>query len=431
MMTGRLLPACLALLLPLGAARADDVPSLQELLRELRRGRAELFARRRDDVDRWMRELEEAGRAKVPADRPAALVRLEELGDEFAPLLLPWLEPGDTVERHVLYRARRVAQVLRGMRLEPVVEPLLALAEQGSLGALDVLGAAPETMRPAVFERLRQLYEGATEGPRRSRALTALVEIGGPGLEGVLRAALSARDDDLVAAALQALTEARAASALPQVVEFARGPASSAHVHALIDYFLIFDEVDEEDGAALLAIAGRSNLNLATRVAAVERMRKVAFDDRGEVRDVARELEQSSSSDLVEAVQVLLAYKGDSSARRDLLRRYDEIVDRDDKWARGYVQRGEIYYKIGDYKRALKDYREALELQANRSSDQEAFVGAARCQALLGNHKQAAEYLQRSPLSSATLRALGRDPDFAEMAADERYRGVFLLDEED
>jgi len=419
-----------------GNRAGQDRPSLQELLAELRAERARLFAARKQEISIWVEQLELHGNSRTPPADPEVMRSLRELGDEFAPLLLLHLDPDsggvtDSSLRGRVYRSQKIVETLQGMDIGPIVGELLAAARGGSLGAIEVLAAAPERDRQRVFAELRLLLEKSLDPSRRVSCLTALVTLGGPELGEVLRQTLSSDDDDLVATSLQALVRSEARSALPWVVEFVRSDGSSPHLNILVDYFLLFEEVDEEHGAALLEIATRNDVNLLTRIRAVERMRKVAFDDRGEVRDVAKKLERSASSDMREAIQVLLAYKGDNGAERDLLRRLDERIDDDPTMSSGYTARAEIYYKIGEYRKALKDYKEALELQARRVNDRDTFIGVARCYALLGQFKSAADYLSKAPLTRSSLNALARDPDFAEMAADSRYSAVFGLSSRD
>ena len=79
----------------------------------------------------------------------------------------------------------------------------------------------------------------------------------------------------------------------------------------------------------------------------------------------------------------------------------------------------------------IKDYTRALELGKGKGVDEEPYLGLARCYALQGKFREAAEYLDRAPISVKTLHELAEDPDFAEMVADKRGRESFHLPEDE
>ncbi len=128
------------------------------------------------------------------------------------------------------------------------------------------------------------------------------------------------------------------------------------------------------------------------------------------------------------AARILAASKGDRGIKRELLESHNEIIARQKNWSRGYANRGDLYYKLGDLRQALKDYRQCVKLSRNGQVDGEVQVSIARCLALQGKHRDAAEELNRSNVSIRTLKELGEDPDFREMALMEKYRSsVFRL----
>jgi tetratricopeptide (TPR) repeat protein len=124
---------------------------------------------------------------------------------------------------------------------------------------------------------------------------------------------------------------------------------------------------------------------------------------------------------------VVLVLVGDRSARKDLLKPYDDQVDRNKAWANSYTERGDVYYKIADYREAVNDYTKAIKLSADdlRTRQDSAYIGLAKSYAMQGKIKEAGTTLEKAPLTSKQLAALKKDPAFAKLVDHPKYKDLF------
>jgi tetratricopeptide (TPR) repeat protein len=185
-----------------------------------------------------------------------------------------------------------------------------------------------------------------------------------------------------------------------------------SHIDALID-LASTAATRTDDRAAILDILGRHP-------------DEVDDDDRKRIRRISG----APAQELHEAALVCLSILGDRSARRELLDPYDDRLEKNKNWAKSYESRAYILYRIGDYREAIRDYKRALELMAvdQRTRQEEAHIGLARCYALSGKLREAAQTLVDAPMTAAEVAALGDDPDFAELRASSRYGDIFNVD---
>ena len=79
--------------------------------------------------------------------------------------------------------------------------------------------------------------------------------------------------------------------------------------------------------------------------------------------------------------------------------------------------------------RFIRDYKQALATSSRSSRPMtDDFLGIARSYARMGKLKDAAKWIKDAPVSYMQLRALAKEPAFAELAAHPRYREeVFRL----
>jgi tetratricopeptide (TPR) repeat protein len=130
---------------------------------------------------------------------------------------------------------------------------------------------------------------------------------------------------------------------------------------------------------------------------------------------------------LREGALVVLYLVGDKSSRKELLAKYDEQIERNKDWPDSYAARASVLYRIADYREAIKDYQKAIQLAANdlRARQDTAYMGLARCYAMTNKLREAKSTIEKAPLSAKQLAALKRDPAFAKMVDDPKYKDVF------
>ena len=124
---------------------------------------------------------------------------------------------------------------------------------------------------------------------------------------------------------------------------------------------------------------------------------------------------------------ILLSKHGDRKARRVLLEPYDKAISRAKSRPKAYDNRADVLFRIGDLRAAIKDYKRSLEVGRNKAVNEVPFLGLARCYALLGKFRDAADWLDKAPVSVTTLQELATEPAFAAMIENERYRKAFHL----
>ena len=417
----------------LATARAslDDTESLQQFLERMRAERELAFESSRKTIADYMQRLE--ANPKAPSQSAEVRAALVKLGPGISPLLVPYLDPGTVSGRGEIHRAAQVVLVLKALASDIVTSELIEQAQRGTptgrCNAIEALGGCPESARTRVVESLYQLYAEAIPQVR-SMALTVLAQLGGERVNELFLEALSESDDELVEAALSALTKARNETVAPRVLEFSRKSQASAHVLELMQYYLAVPQVvRDEHVLALLRAIDTSALASKNQRTLLEQLRRLEFSLDRDIEAQVRRFMNVPQADVIQAARILLAAKGERGVRRELLEVVDDLVDENKNWPQAYAQRGDLYFQLGDYRLALKDYRQAIKLSRN-NVDVDVQIAIARCLALQGKFKDAATELNSSSVSIRRLKELGQEAEFLEMARDPRYRGsVFRLED--
>jgi hypothetical protein len=407
--------------------------SLEQLLARMRRERDALRENLAGRVSYYIEELE--GLASEPSERKLGTTRraLAALGPEAIPLLVDAIEPGVASGEAARFRAREVTLVLAEARPAAITDRLLELAatgsEEGSGNALEVLTTTPEPER--VAQRLADLFE-SSQGKKRAKVLATLARLGGERAQAAVAAALVSEDDEVVTAALGALAESGGGEAAGAVLTLTRSARAPRYVESILTYFeSVPNAMGQEQALALVNLAGHTALSEKLRVRLLESLARHSLELDTNLRRALEPISEGGTRLAREAALVLLLALGDSSSGRALFKPYDEAIKKRPDWANAHVERARIHYRVGDTKRAIKDYKRALELLAEaRQFDSDTYVGVARCYALQGDFRKAAEALESAQIPLKVRRTLGHDPDFAEMVKSSRYGEVFYLDKE-
>jgi hypothetical protein len=359
--------------------------------------------------------------------------RLLDLGDEVAPMLVLYLDPGSDPEAGVVFRTRQVVQVLRSMASPAITDALLRQTTTGSvegrLNALAVLETCPDRSRIAPV--VRELYNFST-GRMRTGAMLTLARLGGPEAEAILSAALDDEDPAVIDLALHALGEVASLTVTAKVLELASSDAGASHVEGIGAFYVsqpaLFE--DQDMVIALMTLLARSDAPRDDTVNVLEAMLPLELDIRSKIRKAMDPLVDHPNQEVREATLVLLARAGDKGARRDLLRPYNAKVSARRDSDNAYTERGDAWYQIGEYSEAIKDYKQAVKLMRARTKEEEPFLGLARCYAQMRKYKDAKVQLDLAPVSIARLQELSRDPAFTEML-ESKYRSAFHLPDQD
>ena len=432
-LTGLVL-ACAALLAPgrvQGEPPADRRESLEAYLERARTRRSELMARLGPQVDALMAKAERAaaaGRREGRDSRDALVAEVAALGIEASPLVVRYLDAGDTPTSGKQECAHVAVGALLRTGIAPVIDDLLAYLREGSdaarIHSARALAAAPddERVRPALIAAF-----GETTGASvRHGILKALIELGGPQNDELLSSVLASDDAGLVSLALGALKEtgnAQAAEAVRAVLaDSARG---ARHIPDLIGYY---GAVPAAFGAPELKAAVALALGSAAldqRVQLLESLWQLWGGSNPDLHRALAPALASSETRIREAGLVTLARLGDRAARKEVLQSYDENVERNDRYPDAYARRAQLYARIGDDEAAIKDYQRALQAARNDGSPlPDVHAGLARAYARRGKLREAADVMIKG-LSPAQRRALENDPDFKELAASKYGKDIF------
>lgn len=406
--------------------------SLEELAEHFRAQRDRLLGELLGQVSALVAEMDQAARVGARKDLARLAARMGALGPGCAPLLLTHLDPGFEAPDHETTRSGHVARVLASFPSHGVTEDLLEMlvraSPTGRRNALTVLEATrhPERVSPAI----RELVEERS-GSLREPAMTALARIGGEANERFLGKQLL--DDELLTArfALQAVTIARSAGVAGDVAVLLASPTASAPLALpLVAYYSACEEVvDEKVCTGLLGLARDSRTSSEGALALVELLPRLQRHWNSKLKKDLKVLCSSSDRRLAESALVAMTLAGDRGAKRDLLEPYDDRIDSQDDWSRVWEERAAILYRIEDFKGAIRDYKQALATSSRSSRPMtDDYLGIARSYARMGKLKDAARWIKDAPVSYMQLRALAKEPAFAELAAHPRYReDVFRL----
>jgi tetratricopeptide (TPR) repeat protein len=414
-------------------ARRDQRESLQEFLVRLRAHRDGLISELRNGVDAILRTMDLEAQSHHVEGLADGKTRLVALGPECATLLVPQIDPGANASDAAKLRAAYVTQALVELAARAVTNDVIAIARDGTLegriNAVKVLASSPEPERTGPV--LVGIFRGNT-AELRGPALVALAKIPGPDSEKVLSDALGDASPEIVRPALEAVTVAKNASVAPRVAKLLSAThESSGFADAFVAYYRACPEsVDKPTVAALVRMAGEYSASNESRIRVLELL--PSFADRFDVehRKELKQIAESPVRELHEAALETLYLVGDKNARRELLQEYDTAIERNKTWPSSYEARANVLYKLHDWREAMKDYQKALQLSVGdiHAHTEESYIGLARCYAQTGKLKEAAQNIEKAPVSMKRLAELAKEPAFAKLAENPKYRGVFKIE---
>ncbi|MEO6711235.1 MAG: tetratricopeptide repeat protein [Planctomycetota bacterium] len=408
----------------------DRRESLEEFLARARAKQAELFTKLGAQLEVLVRRFEAMS---LPPPRQAREELIEEciaLGSEATPLFVRWLDAGEPALDKERFRASQVAQVLSRMDTRAATGELLAMVAKGSSDARVLAARVLETSPD--LERVKPVLLAAfktSEGQLRSTLLRTLMRLSADDME-LLGEAMSGQDETLCNVALGVLTETKNAAVEERVHKLlADDTLAPQHAQQLLMYYQALPAlVDTAQLKDLLALAGNSKVASSTRAAMIDALPLFVSSTSNELKKALDPIMEGADLKLAEAARVVLARLGDRSAKRELLKPFEELVENSPKWSQAYARRGDILRRVGDYREAEKDYNKAIVLGKNESNPQpDTYIGLAKCAALQGHFKEAKEKLESAPIQLSQLKALASDPDFAKLRAS-KFGDVFPKD---
>lgn len=424
----------------------DDDPakpkrrSLEDLLREVRAERSRAMSSLLPEVARIVEEIEDLKASRSGPMSRAKASELMGLGPGVLVLLVPYLEPGESVSRQTVFRSELISDVLRQNPSATTTDALAQVACQGSLqarlGALNALETTNEPRRvtPSIIElaagdHTKGLKRDAIEAVSRA-AFRTLAALDDDRARAFMGDALKSKNQLLCGGALSALAEAPPESSAAQVLallETLEDPQPVAS--SIADYYEKHEGLleDPEHARALGGIAVHESTPNEPRVRMFDTLR-LTDAKIGTVakRDVEPYME-ASRPDVRRAAMLLMARHKDRRARQELLEEFDERIKKDKLSVSAHSDRATIYHDIGDWNASVRDWRVVMTQMATDEisrARKEPYIGIARSLARLKKFREAASYLSQGPISVAELQKLGQDRDFAEMS-ESRYGDVF------
>ena len=404
--------------------------SIEAFLARARAKQAELFARLGRELEALVVRLEALPQPSSRESREALIQECIALGPEATPLFVRWLDVGDAALEKERSRASALASALQRMDTRAATTQLLDLLDQGPTNARMLAARVLENTgeRDLVRPRMSAAFR-KSDGQLRATLLRCLLKLAADD-PALLDEVLGAADDELLDVALAALTETRNAAAGERVMRLLAAPEQAQrHAPALLAYCMALPELV---GAAqlkdLLALAGTSKVPVSVRMAIVDSLPLFVSSSSNDLKRALEPLLEGPETKLAESARVVLARLGDRVAKRDLLKPYDEVIKNNPKWSQCYARRADVLRRIGDWRDAEKDYKQALELSKNETTPQtDNYIGLAKCAAAQSKFKEAAMYIRMAPILLPQLKALANDPDFAKLRAS-KFGDVFPQD---
>jgi len=420
-----------------GLAAQDKRPareSLEAYLKRLRAVQAAQSVGLSASLTEILVRLEQDALARRTEALDRGREQLIALGAEAAPLLVEKLDPGaqaSDAQKLVAQTVRRALFELRSSAVTPrLVELAQSASPDGRRNAVLALGSSPEP------ERAAPLLVGIVKGgPQelRDAALTSLANLKGPEADKALGEALSDPAPEVVNAALRALTRAKRADLAPRVLRLVESVRDAIpHVEALAAYYgAVPQAVDKAHALAILRLTQDFTPPPEQRARLLDLVPSFPDDSiENEGKKILRELGLSPTKEVRESALIALTLLGDKNARRDLFAAIETQIDRNRGYAQNYEERARLYYRIEQWRDAAKDYTTALKLSADdfRARPEGSYLGLARCHLQMGKLKDAADTLERAPISLKELQALANDPLFQKLVENPKYRPLFRLD---
>lgn len=422
-------PSCLA---PLRSAErlAEDRESLQSYLLRLRQQRDQILGAMQGQVQGLIEDLEGHATARNLEGMDVARAKLVQLGPEAAPLLVEHIDPGTSPTDPQRLRASSIALALAEMQAASITAKLLEIVQSGSVegrqNAIRVLATSPEPDRAA--PALVGIYRGGLP-ELRGPALASLARLGGTAAKGALEEALGDAKPEVVRAALDALAQAKSGALANRILRITATPGDAFRVlDPLLGWYRAVPEAaDGAHVAALVKLAADPSAPAVERARVLEVLPRFADKFDADVKKSLRSISESPAREMREGALVVLVLAGDKNARRDLLGEFDERIARNEGYAAGYEERGNVYYRIGDYREAVNDFKQAIKLSADdlRARQDTAYIGLAKSYARWGKLKEAAQTLEKAPLTRQQLADLKNEPAFAKLLENAKYRELF------
>ncbi len=420
--------------------------SLEELLDEARRARVRAEAELRPAVAEIMDGLDASVARRPTARTDTAKQELMQLGEAALPLVVPYLDPGESTENGPRLRAQIAAEVLHERPSIGVTSALLDAAAAGTptarRGALFALRTTPEPRRalPSIVTIARGA-EKATGEDGEEKARTAVLvscyrtiaALGQPGSTTFLSEEIASGEPDRQRLAIGALEYGPTDAVVGQVIELLRSNAAAGLAEPIIGFLGRRDVLlaEEDLAEAFIDLGLRPGLSPEDRIGVFDLARITDADmSTAAKRKLEKDYGDASSSDLRRAALLLLARNKDRSAKRDLLEPFEEQIAAGGRMvAIAYRNRAELNHAIGEWSAAVKDWRSAMKAskaQRLRGDESREQVGIAKSLARMKKYREAAEYLKDSPLTLRALQELGRERDFREMRGT-KWGQVFRL----
>ena len=410
---------------------ADPTRSLEDLLRQARAERDQVLSQLRASVEVILGNMESATVRIQPEKALELRKEMVALGPEIAPLLLTSLLNGPDPSRSERFRALQVVQVLRDLRSPSIGMQLLASSQRGEaegrVNSLHVLAADPNPER--VIDGVRTVHAEA-QAEVRTAALLALAQLGSSDLPQLLAADFAQVDIEQIGPLLKGLAQVDREDVSSCVIQLLATERAPSLVSPLLGYYSANSDLfnQEEHLLALIQLAGQPATDPTDAVKTLDTLAQFDVTVKGATKRALDDLRNSSKLNLRESALVLLARSKDKAARRDLLSAFDERVKFSPTNPYVHSLRGDVYYLIAEYQKAIKDFKTAISLQRGLASKGGAHLGIARSYARLKRYSDAEDFLSAAPVSMTTLRNLAQDPAFQEML-ETKYRRAFHLQE--
>lgn len=427
-----------ALVLAIGMSLPQDSAppaSLESLLESVRARRETVLAHWEPIVAGLLKRFDDRNADGIPVDLPGLRADLVRAAERAAPLLVPWIEPGESPQESAVFRAREITQALYETSARGITRELVQLCASGTpparRNAVRLLARTkdPEVVGPTLRRVFRE-----SKGKLAQVAARSMILAGGPENLEAIREAFRESEAESLEAVVTAIAQAARPEFAPEMASLILDTQrAAAVVERILEYFAALPELfSEETALAFIQLIASPYPSDEAKIRVLEKLPDLGLDGR-DARDaldgVVEAAVVAEKNDLADAARICLAILGDRQARKRALLFYDRQIERDRTWPGGYEERADVLLRMREYNEAIRDYRKAIDLsREDGKPTRELRVRLARAYARSGKLRTASETLRSAALTQRRLDELAEDEDFAPLAEHSRYGKIFAAD---
>ncbi len=337
-----------------------------------------------------------------------AVRALASRGTDLAPLLLPLLDPKNQSDR-ARYLAENAARVLERMGTGAFLPRLERLLREGSPPARAL--AARLLGRSGRKEAVPPLMEALKDPDPAvvASAVEALGELGAREARKALLGLFSTQDPRLRKALVRSLAKVGEPGDLDRALASFAGNRDEGTLFLLLDLVQALGKGSTRALRFSADLAASEGLSLALRQRAMEALGALARKGDKETMGRLRKLIKNplTPESLRRQAAYILYGLGDTWAKKVVLGPAERFLKKNPRIPYAWVNRGDVYFKLGRYAKALQDYNRAVQLCGSSSrAEPHTWAQIFLCCLKLGKKRELLRAVKKSRLGPKVLAEL-------------------------